>query len=62
MLRSYAPIDERSDLASLPAPNLARLREVHPYGKGTYILVHTDGTHLTSSITYRAGIKALIQG
>jgi two-component system LytT family response regulator len=42
--------------------NLGRLREVHPYGKGTYILVLTDGTHLTSSITYRAGIEALISG
>jgi two-component system, LytTR family, response regulator len=42
--------------------NLGRLREVHPFGKGTYVVVLDDGAQLTSSITYRAGIEALISG
>lgn len=40
--------------------NVGRLREVHPFGKGTYVLVLHDGTKLTSSTSYRAGIEDLI--
>ncbi|HEX6370826.1 MAG TPA: response regulator [Longimicrobium sp.] len=42
--------------------NLGRLREVHPFAKGTFVVVLQDGTRLTSSITYRAGIETLIAG
>lgn len=42
--------------------NLARLREVQTYAKGSYILVLEDGTKLTSSATYREGVERLISG
>jgi two-component system LytT family response regulator len=40
--------------------NVDRLREVHTYGKGSYVLVLADGTQLTSSTGYRVEVERLI--
>ncbi|HEX8671133.1 MAG TPA: LytTR family DNA-binding domain-containing protein [Longimicrobium sp.] len=40
--------------------NVDRLREVHTYGKGSYVLVLADGTQLTSSTGYRMEVERLI--
>lgn len=40
--------------------NVDRIKEIQPYGKGTYHLRLEDGTELTSTLTYRDQLRTLL--
>ncbi len=42
--------------------NVERIREFHPWSQGDWIIVLTDGTRLQSGKSYRARLRALLEG
>jgi two-component system, LytTR family, response regulator len=42
--------------------NLDRVREIQPMFKGTYVVILSDGTQLTSTRGYRDGLRLLLEG